>query len=107
MDFGWEGTADKILDLHRAGPGVVTRTAAAPATGQTEGERLISLIHEAGPGRIAPKCIGCLGKTTACTCADEPGCPYSPLATVRKLQELLDAAWVAEHQGPAGANKYT
>jgi hypothetical protein len=104
MDFGWEGTADKILELHR---GAAPAARQAVAQGETEGERLLGLIHAAGPGKLAPKCIGCLGKTTACECADDPACKFSQLATVRKLQEILDEAWVAAHQGPAGANKYT
>jgi hypothetical protein len=109
---GWEGTADKILELHRVGPGPApaARVAVAePPVAQSEGERILGLIHGAGPGKLAPKCIGCLGRTTACgaACDNDPGCQYSRLATVRKLQELLDREWVAAVRAKTpGANKF-
>jgi hypothetical protein len=98
-ETGWEGCADRILELHRQGPGAVPAAREAVAQIATEGERLISLVHGAGPNKVAPKCIGCLGKTTACECADDPECQYGPLATVHKLQEILDNAWAGAHAG--------
>jgi hypothetical protein len=98
---GWEKAEDLILELHRGGSGVPTARTAV-AQGETEGERLLGLIHAAGPNRVAPKCLTCLGRTTQCECSDDPNCRFSLLATVQKI---LDTLWVAKVMGKAGENR--
>jgi hypothetical protein len=112
-ETGWEGCADRILELHRAGPGTAPAAREAVAELQTEGERLIGLIHRLGPGKIASRCTTCTGRTTACGRLRDADadCQYNELNTLRKIstlfQSVLDSEWVSAHGGKTpGANKF-
>lgn len=94
---GWEGTDELIVELHRLG--LNNTDLAATAAAQAQPETLIDRIHAAGPNKLAPKCIACLGKTAACgaACQDDSGCPFNTGNTIRKidaaLHTLLDREW--------------
>jgi len=123
-DFGWDCEAE-ILELHQHGPGnslagrvlelaeagdAIARDLLRDAANaddpraQRRARAALNILQSEGaiPGgkTAAAKCVGCLGRTTACAGVCDADCQWTEEQTKRKISEALAnfRQWVADHQ---------